>query len=324
MDLLPLPSPALLPASREALLEFFLLRTPNLHTQRLYLSALRGYLAWLHDHDVELVAARPLHVALFAQFLGQSMAPASVACHLSAIRRIYAWLVERQVLAHSPAIHCKGPRRVVSCGKTPVLASSEIQMLLGSLSDDRDVDRRDEALLHLMLYAFLRVGAVLALTVADGAQAISCGALLVREKGGQQRRVPMHAEALAALAAYLPRLPSDGPQDRPLFPAALRGRSGRLGGRTMARTEVYAMVRRRLRQAGIATVAGCHAFRATGITEFLGCGGRIETAALLAGHASLRTTQLYDRRPRDAAAEELALLRFGRERGGTEAAKPAS
>ena len=37
-------------------------------------------------------------------------------------------------------------------------------------------------------------------------------------------------------------------------------------------------------------------FRATGITAYLKNGGTLEKAAMIANHASTRTTQLYDRR----------------------------
>jgi hypothetical protein len=39
-----------------------------------------------------------------------------------------------------------------------------------------------------------------------------------------------------------------------------------------------------------------HSFRATGITVFRKLGGSLENAALMANHASTRTTELYDRR----------------------------
>jgi hypothetical protein len=55
------------------------------------------------------------------------------------------------------------------------------------------------------------------------------------------------------------------------------------------------MIRRRLAAAGIATKAGNHSFRATGITAYLKNGGTLEKAAAMANHASTRTTQLYSR-----------------------------
>jgi integrase len=51
-----------------------------------------------------------------------------------------------------------------------------------------------------------------------------------------------------------------------------------------------------------ATKIGNHTFRATGVTAYLKNGGTLENAALMANHASTRTTQLYDRR-----AEEVTL-----------------
>ena len=48
--------------------------------------------------------------------------------------------------------------------------------------------------------------------------------------------------------------------------------------------------------AGIATAIGCHSFRATGITEYLLNGGKLEIAQQMANHESSRTTGLYDRR----------------------------
>jgi hypothetical protein len=44
------------------------------------------------------------------------------------------------------------------------------------------------------------------------------------------------------------------------------------------------MVRRRAADAGIETAIGCHTFRATGITDYLTNGGRIEVEQLMAGH----------------------------------------
>ena len=56
------------------------------------------------------------------------------------------------------------------------------------------------------------------------------------------------------------------------------------------------LIRRRAEAAGIATAIGCHSFRATGITEYLLNGGKLEIAQQMANHESSRTTGLYDRR----------------------------
>ena len=58
--------------------------------------------------------------------------------------------------------------------------------------------------------------------------------------------------------------------------------------------DVYRMIRRRTRDAGIETKICCHTFRATGITEYLRNGGKLEVAQQMANHESARTTGLYD------------------------------
>jgi integrase len=46
------------------------------------------------------------------------------------------------------------------------------------------------------------------------------------------------------------------------------------------------MARHRASDAGIERAIGCHTFRATGITDYLTNGGRIEVAERTAGHSN--------------------------------------
>jgi integrase len=71
------------------------------------------------------------------------------------------------------------------------------------------------------------------------------------------------------------------------------------------RTDVWYMVRRRAADDGIETAIGCHTFRATGITDYLTNGGRIEVAQRVAGHSNAKTTGLYDRRNDDVSVGEV-------------------
>jgi len=65
------------------------------------------------------------------------------------------------------------------------------------------------------------------------------------------------------------------------------------------------MVRRRAVDVGIETAIGCHTFRATGITDYLTNGGRIEVAQRMAGHSNAKTTGLYGRRNDDVSVDEV-------------------
>ena len=57
--------------------------------------------------------------------------------------------------------------------------------------------------------------------------------------------------------------------------------------------------------AGLSTSTCNHTFRATGITTYLKNGGRVEVAQHMAGHESVRTTGLYDRRGDEVSLDEV-------------------
>jgi hypothetical protein len=56
------------------------------------------------------------------------------------------------------------------------------------------------------------------------------------------------------------------------------------------------------------TKIGCHCFRATGITEHLRNGGKLEVAQQMAYHESARTTGLYDRRNDQVSLDEVECI----------------
>ena len=73
----------------------------------------------------------------------------------------------------------------------------------------------------------------------------------------------------------------------------------------MTQADAYRMIRRRAADAGILTKIGNHSFRATGITEYLRNGGKLEIAQQMANHESGRTTDLYDRRNDQVSLDEV-------------------
>ena len=66
-------------------------------------------------------------------------------------------------------------------------------------------------------------------------------------------------------------------------------------GVALQRRVVLAMIKRRAAAAGLPPSTCCHTFRATGITAYLSNGGTLEHTQQIAGHASPKTTKLYDR-----------------------------
>jgi integrase len=100
----------------------------------------------------------------------------------------------------------------------------------------------------------------------------------------------------------------------PLFQAIKYRPYGRgeaqLYGKRLNRINAWKMVRRRARAAGITTEVCNHTFRGTGITAYLENGGTLEKARQMAAHASMRTTQLYDRREDRITLDEVVKINY--------------
>jgi integrase/recombinase XerD len=94
-----------------------------------------------------------------------------------------------------------------------------------------------------------------------------------------------------------------------LFPAAL-GKTGKISRRPFARTDAADMLKRRLRQAGLAAHYSPHSFRTTGIRNFLENDGTLEAAQRIAGYAGSRNTKLYDRRGQKVLLADMERIRY--------------
>ena len=213
-----------------------------------------------------------------------------------------------QVIAVNPAASVRGPSHVVRQGKTPVLEPAEARALLDSIDVTTPVGLRDRALIALMVFSFARIGAALAMKVEDVFVQNRRLRVRLREKGGKAHAMPCHHTLEEYLTAYLEQtgIMEDG--KGPLFRTIGRG-TGRLTRTPLPQANAYAMIARRAATAGLKTKVGNHSFRATGITAYLTNGGTLEKAAVMANHASTRTTQLYDRRREEMSLDEVERIR---------------
>ena len=286
-------------------LEFFAANIRNPHTRRAYARAAEEFLAWCADAGVPSIAAvQPVHVAAWIEASTRELAAPSVKQRLAALRHLFDWLVNGQVMPINPAHTVRGPRHVVTCGQTPVLDPAEARELIDSIDTSRHVGLRDRALIGLMVYSFARIGAALGMTVEDVFTQNRRLWVRLREKGGKRHAMPCHHNLEEYLTAYIDGAGLRDDPDGPLFRTIGRG-TGKLTRTVLPQANAYAMIRRRAAAAGIATKLGNHSFRATGITAYLKNGGTLEKAAAMANLASTRTTQLYDRRRDEVSLDEV-------------------
>lgn len=211
---------------------------------------------------------------------------------LAAIRHLFDWLVEHQVVPANPAGSVRGPRLLVIKGKTPVLDPIEARSLLDSIDVTTPVGLRDRALIGLMVYSFARTGAALGMRVENVFTQNARLWVRFSEKSGKAHAMPCHHKLEEYLQTYLS---GTGIIIKPkswLFRTIKRG-TGQLSEMPLPQASVYAMIQRRAKAVGIEAKVNNNSFRATGIRAYFKNGGMLENIAALASLASQNVNEIY-------------------------------
>ena len=148
---------------------------------------------------------------------------------------------------------------------------------------------RDRALLEFLYGSGARISE--AVTMTADALDLESRSVLLRGKGGKQRRVPIGSYASAAVEAYLVR-------SRPALLA--KRKSGRvprevflnLRGGPLSRQSAYGIVSAAAERAGVPDVSP-HTLRHSFATHLLEGGADVRVVQELLGHSSVTTTQIY-------------------------------
>jgi site-specific recombinase XerD len=164
-----------------------------------------------------------------------------------------------------------------------LLASIDIRTIAGL---------RDRALIEVMVHTLARVSAAIGMRVQDYYPKGRRWWFRLYEKGGKFHQVPANHKAEAYMDSYLDAAGIKEDKKGLLFRTLNRWRQ--LTSNCMSRIDVFQMIKRRTRDAGLPPNTCCHAFRATGITAYMENGGTLEKAQAIAAHEPPRTTKLCD------------------------------
>lgn len=274
--------------------EFFIGSLRNRNTRATYLRAVTRFLAWVEPVEPDLKRITPGLVGLYFDEL--NLATPSKKLHLAAIRRFFDLLVQRHVIALNPALSVRNERYSVDEGRTPEIGAANARRLLESIAGTTVIDLRDKALIGTLIFTAVRASAMAALRLGDFAADGTQHVLRFGEKGGKSRTIPVRHDLEQWIRDYLATIAGENRPDTPLFRTIAP--NGELSDRAMTRLDVWRVMKRRLRTAGLPSDASPHSCRVTTLTDLLEQGVPGEDVQYLAGHADARTTRLYDRRQR--------------------------
>jgi integrase/recombinase XerD len=274
--------------------EFFRGNLRNPHTRTAYLRAVYNLLIWLEKLGVSLAQVTPGMIGGYFDQLVGSVPTKKLA--LAAIRRFFDAMVQRHVMILNPAASVRGERYAVIEGKTPEIAPDQARALLAAINVKTPTGLRDRAVIATLIYTAARAGAVASLRLKDFTHDGTQYSLRFAEKGGKSREIPVRHDLEQYLLEYLATAVAiEDPKTAPLFRTLVR-RTRKFTANAMSGTDIWRMVKRRLKSAGLPAQICPHSFRVATVTDLLSQGVPLTDVQYLAGHSDPRTTRLYDRR----------------------------
>ncbi len=259
-------------------------RNASPRTVSAYASDLGQFSNWLERQNLDLQTLTYRNLRGFLGELdGARYSRRTIARKLSSVRSLFAFLVDRGIVAGSPADVVATPKLPT---RLPVVASTEtIAALIDAPDATTPLGLRDSAILELLYAGGLRVSELTGLNAGD--VDFARGQVRVMGKGSKERIIPIHTIAAKRITEYLrtgrPRLEKRA--EDALF-------LNRLGGR-LSSDGVRRLMKRYLEMTGNAYALSPHALRHSFATHMLEAGADLRSVQELLGHVALSTTQIY-------------------------------
>jgi len=270
-------------------------------TVRAYAGGVRQFVAWCEHTNRPAVLDRATVQAWMADLLEQGREAATVTSRQLAVRRFSAWLAAEGELDHDDLIAMKPPK--IDAKLVQPLTAEQLKALITATSGAKFRDRRDEALVRLMVETGGRAGEIVDMQL-DDVNLLAGSAVIRRGKGGRGRSVPFGPYTAKALDRYIRvrrthRLAST--------PALWLGE----GGKGFGYEGLHKALAARARAAGIAGFKP-HLLRHTFASRWLSAGGTESGLMSVAGWSKHDLLQRYTRATAsDRAAEEARRLNLG-------------
>ena len=218
------------------------------------------------------------------QLQERGLALSSIVRHFAAIKMFLRYLFAERILRRDIASLLESPRRWQTIPHA--LHYKQVQALLEGPKPRYEFYQRDRALLELLYATGMRASEVAGLPLDQ--INLELGYLRCFGKGGKERIIPVGRMALDALRVYL-----EGLRPRLLVNNHTRAVFLSRTGRPLDRTNVWRLVRKYAKVAGIGTRVSPHTLRHCFATHLLAGGADLRIVQELLGHADVTTTQVY-------------------------------
>lgn len=206
--------------------------------------------------------------------------PATAAVRFRSLKPFFAWLVNQGYIAVSPMEKLRSPR--VPSQSVPVVPDEHLRKLIGTCCSESFEDRRDAAILRVMIETGVRLSEIAGLHLRD--IDLEHSELAVVGKGRRPRVVPFGHKAHSAIDRYLAARVAHRHNEISELWVGPKGR--------LTNSGIAQMLSRRCVRAGIPMIHP-HQFRHTAAHNWLAIGGSEGDAMRLFGWSSREMLSRY-------------------------------
>ncbi len=221
---------------------------------------------------------------------GKSMRPTSIARKISALRGLYQYLKEKEIIKENPFEYARVPR--ISRYHPDYLSVSDIEKIILIPNQKNDMGIRDRAILELLYGSGMRISELINLKLSAVYDEI--GFIKVVGKGSKERLVPYGSHARQAVEKYLTEIREKNReliQNEYLFLSNRRQKFSRVG--------LWKLIKKYAALSGIDKTVTPHTFRHSFATHLIEGGADLRIVQELLGHSSITTTQIYTQVDKD-------------------------
>ncbi|MFZ1684691.1 MAG: site-specific tyrosine recombinase XerD [Candidatus Zixiibacteriota bacterium] len=225
----------------------------------------------------------------FAHLGHKGTRPASMARKISSLKQFFSFLVESNRAEKNPAEIYTAPK--IARYHPDYLSPQQITSIIEKVDISGPQGKRDRMVIELLYGCGLRLSELINLKKSD--VEFGAGFVRVMGKGSKQRLVPIGSYALEAIEAYLAVSEA----------GATVGRTDNVlvnpRGKVFSRVGVWKIVKKLVRQAGIASKVTPHTFRHSFATHLIEGGADLRVVQEMLGHADISTTEIYTKLDRE-------------------------
>ena len=260
-------------------------RNASPHTIKAYSGDLENFAAYVGARkwsEIDHITIRGFLSCLYQKGLSKT----SVARSLAAVRALYKWLAQEDVVERNPAALVSTPKLARKLPRVPTMEEMN-GVLDGAMPEVAAFPERDRLMLELLYGCGIRNSELVGIDLEH--VSLASEAILIRGKGKKERFVPFGDAAKAALTVYLPARQLVLSETRnPTTALLINRRGGRLTTRSVGR-----IIKKIAVAKGLSPDVHPHTLRHAFGTHMLEEGADLRAIQELLGHERLSTTQRY-------------------------------